>query len=90
MLIWDNLNVHLVPELKSFATQHSDWLTVVRFPAYAPDLNPTEGDWPLLKRGVQANLAAADLNRLTRVIKRGLKKLQYRSHLADGCLTTTG
>ncbi len=90
VLIWDNLNVHLVPELKSFAAQHADWLTVVQLPAYAPDLNPTEGIWSLLKRGALANLAAADLHQLIRVIKRGLKKIQYRPHLVDGCLTATG
>ncbi|MEU7910697.1 transposase [Microbispora bryophytorum] len=90
VLIWDNLNVHLVPELRSFAEQHADWLTVVRLPAYAPDLNATEGIWSLLKRGVLANLAAADLHQLIRVIKRGLKKIQYRPHLVDGCLAATG
>jgi hypothetical protein len=25
-----------------------------------------------------------------RVVKRGLKKIQYRPHLIDGCLTETG
>ncbi|MEU7883803.1 transposase [Microbispora bryophytorum] len=67
-----------------------DWLTVVQLPAYAPDLNATEGIWSLLKRGVLANLAAADLHQLIRVIKRGLKKIQYRPHLVDGCLAATG
>ncbi|MFF0747483.1 hypothetical protein ACFYVL_44615 [Streptomyces sp. NPDC004111] len=31
-----------------------------------------------------------DLARLTRMIKRKLKKIQYRPHLIDGCLPTTG
>jgi transposase len=34
------------------------WLRVFRLPAYAPDLNPVEGIWSVLKRGVLANLAA--------------------------------
>jgi len=90
VLIWDNLNRHLVPGLKAFAAEHADWLTIVQLPAYAPDLNPTEGIWSLLKRGVLANLAAADLPHLVRAIKRGLKKIQYRPHLVDGCLPPTG
>ena len=35
-----------------------------RLPAYAPDLNPVEGIWSVLKRGVLANLAAASFAHL--------------------------
>lgn len=37
-----------------------------------------------------ADFAAADLAHLARVIKRKLKKIQYRPHLIDGCLPPTG
>jgi hypothetical protein len=37
-----------------------------------------------------ANFAAADLDGLVRIIKRKLKKIQYRPHLIDGCLGATG
>jgi transposase len=86
---WDNLNVHLAPGLADFAAGNQDWLRVFRLPAYAPGLNPAEGIWPLLKRGM-ANFAATDLDSLIRIVKRKLKKIQYRSHLIDGCLTATG
>lgn len=36
------------------------------------------------------NFAAADLESLVRIVKRNLKKRQYRPHLIDGCLTPTG
>jgi len=36
------------------------------------------------------NFAAADVNGLVRIIKRKLKKIQYRPHLIDGCLAVTG
>jgi hypothetical protein len=36
------------------------------------------------------NFAAADVNGLVRVIKRKLKKIQYRPRLIDGCLAATG
>ena len=36
------------------------------------------------------NFAAADVNGLVRIIKRKLKKIQYRPHLLDGCLAATG
>ena len=50
----------------------------------------TEGIWSLLKRGVPANLAVASFAHLVHVIRHGLKKIQYRPHLIDGCLTPTG
>jgi transposase len=86
---WDNLNVHLAPELADFARENKEWLRVCRLPAYAPELNPAEGIWSLLKRSM-ANFAAAGLDGLIRIIKRKLKKIQYRPHLVDGCLTATG
>jgi hypothetical protein len=36
------------------------------------------------------NFAAADLGGLVRIVKRKLKKIQYRPHLIDGCLAATG
>ena len=32
--------------MRTFTTAHDDWLTVVRLPAYAPDLNPAEMGLP--------------------------------------------
>jgi transposase len=87
--VWDNLNIHLAPDLVSFAAENKEWLRVYRLPAYAPDMNPAEGIWSLLKRSM-ANFAAADQAGLVRIIKRKLKKIQYRPHLIDGCLAATG
>ena len=87
--IWDNLNIHLAPELADFAEENKAWLRIYRLPAYTPDINPVEGIWSLTKRSM-ANFAAADLDGLVRIIKRKLKKIQYRPHLNDGCLTGTG
>ncbi|MEU5548028.1 transposase, partial [Streptomyces sioyaensis] len=62
---------------------------VHQLPSYAPDLNPTEGIWSVLKRSI-ANFVAADLTGLTRIIKHKLKKIQYCPELINGCLTQTG
>ena len=58
-----------------------DWLHVIRLPAYAPDLNPTEGVWSHVKRGV---------DRLTAIVRNRLKRIQYRSDLLTSFLTHTG
>ncbi|MCW2919848.1 MAG: Transposase, family [Actinomycetia bacterium] len=76
MWIWDNLSVHLVDELADFAAHNAGWLRVFQLPTYAPDLNPTEGVWSLLKRAL-TDFATADLDHLIRIVKRKLKKIQY-------------
>ncbi len=89
VLIWDNLNVHLRAELRAF-TAAQPWLRVFQLPSYAPDLNPVEGIWSVLKRGVLANLAVASFTHLIQVIRHGLKKIQYQPLLIEGCLIGTG
>ncbi|WP_372412272.1 transposase [Streptomyces luteireticuli] len=89
LLVWDNLNTHLASGMRQFIAEH-DWLTVLQLPAYAPDLNPVEGIWSLLRRGPLANAAFTDPDDLTRTLRRSLRQLQYRPDLIDGCLTETG
>jgi transposase len=89
VLIWDNLNVHLRAGLRAF-TAAQPWLRVFRLPAYAPDMNPLEGIWSVLKRGVLANLVVASFARLVQVIRHGLRKIQYQPGLIEGCLIGTG
>jgi DDE superfamily endonuclease len=89
VLVWDNLSVHLRAELRAF-TGAQAWLRVFRLPGYAPDLNPVEGIWSVLKRGVLANLAVASFAHLVQVIRHGLKKIQYQPGLLEGCLAGTG
>jgi DDE superfamily endonuclease len=56
IVIWDNLNTHLSRKMRSFVIGHPDWLTVIQLPACAPDLNPIEGAWPVMKNSL-GNLA---------------------------------
>ncbi|WP_425444613.1 transposase [Streptomyces phaeoluteigriseus] len=53
VVIWDNLNVHRSSRFREYAAEH-DWLTIVQLPSYAPDLDPVEGIWSLLRRGTTA------------------------------------
>lgn len=89
VLIWDNLNVHKDRRLRAFIDAH-DWITSFHLPTYAPGLNPVEGIWSLLRRSSHANTAFTDPDHLVRHLRRGLRQLQYRSDLIDGCLAATG
>ncbi|MER6916042.1 transposase [Streptomyces sp. NPDC000594] len=88
ILIWDNLNVHKDRRLRAFIDAQ-DWLTAYHLPPYAPDLNPVEGIWSLLRRSSQANTAFTDPDHLITTLRHGLRRLQYRSDTIDGCLTET-
>ncbi|MFC4612258.1 transposase [Streptomyces maoxianensis] len=58
VLIWDNLNVHRSAGMRQYAADH-DWLTVIQLPSYAPQLNPVEGIWSLLRRSCTANVCSS-------------------------------
>ena len=74
VLVWDNVRLYLTAGMREFIAANAEWLTVFELPTCAPDLNPQEGVWSLVKRDV-GNPAAADLGQITRAVKRKLKML---------------
>ncbi|WP_434099930.1 transposase [Streptomyces viridosporus] len=89
VLLWDSLNTHLTAGMRRYVDEH-EWLTVFQLPACAPELNPVEGIWSLLRRGPLTNTAFVDAGHLTRALRRGLRRIQYRPDLINDCLTETG
>ncbi len=89
IVCWDNLNTHISVQMREFIAAHPDWLTVVRLPAYAPELNPAEGVWANLKNGL-GNLAAHGIDHLAAIVKNRLKHIQYHPDLINGFLAQTG
>ena len=65
------------------------WLRVYQLPAYAPELNPAEGVWSSLKRGL-GNLVPGTITDLNRLVKTRLKQMQYVPGLVDGFFAGTG
>lgn len=88
MAVWDNLNTHLAAGLERYEAEH-DWLTTICLPPYTPDLNSVEAVWSLVRRAM-ANTAFDTPEDLDRTLRRGLRSIQLRPHLIDGCLTATG
>ena len=87
--LWDNLNTHVSAAMGRFVSSHSGWLTEVRLPAYAPELNAAEGAWANMKNGL-GNLAARNVDQLAAIVRNRLKRIQYRPALIDGFLGQTG
>ncbi|MFI6883985.1 transposase [Streptosporangium canum] len=88
VLVWDNDRRHLSAAMRA-AIEGRPWLTVFQLPAYAPELNPAEGVWSVLKRGL-SNLAPRDTVELAAMVKTKLKRMQYRPTLLDGFIAQTG
>ena len=81
----DNLSAHLVQELSDLAEANKGWLRVFQLPGHATELNPVEGIRSPPRRGI-FDFVASSFLALERIMKRKLKKIQYRPNLTDGCL----
>nr|WP_240529928.1 transposase [Streptomyces mangrovisoli] len=46
IVVWNNASTHHAKPLREFCERNSDWLTIVKLPPYAPDLNPVEASGP--------------------------------------------
>jgi putative transposase len=86
ILIWDNLNTHISAAMHALIGARSSWLTEVRLPSYAPELNAVEGAWSAMKNGL-GNLAARDVDQLAVIIKNRLKRhpVPARPHRGIPC-----
>ncbi|MEU6943985.1 IS630 family transposase [Streptomyces sp. NPDC046316] len=89
IVVWDNASTHHAKPLREFCERNSDWLTIVRLPPYAPDLNPVEAVWAHLKKSL-ANLAPHTIDDFTPLVKNRLRGIQRRSEILDGFIAETG
>ena len=75
--------------MRAFTEAREDWLTVVRLPGYAPDLNAVEGAWSAMKSGL-GNRTARTLDELEAIVRRRLRQIQRRPELINALLGQTG
>ncbi|HVH94244.1 MAG TPA: transposase, partial [Nocardioidaceae bacterium] len=61
--------MHRSAAMRRFCDARTDWLTVVQLPAYACELNATEGVWAHVKRDL-GNLLAGTIDELAESAKR--------------------
>ncbi|WP_443735435.1 IS630 family transposase [Streptomyces flavotricini] len=89
IVVWDNASTHHAKALREFCDRNSDWLTIIKLPPYAPDLNPVEGVWAHLKKSL-ANLAPRTIDDLTPLVKNRLRAIQRRPQILNGFIAETG
>ena len=83
-LLWDGGSIHKRDDVKAFLRRHPK-LTVHRFPAYAPELNPDEFVWTKMKQDL-ANGAPEDLRQLNAHLRRSFRRLHGSQQLLWSCI----
>jgi transposase len=89
IVLWDGVNPRRSLQTCHFAERCS-WLTLVRLPAYAPDLNPVEGSWSWLKRTIAGNFCPDGHRALRHALRRARRRLTRKRPLLFGFLHKSG
>ena len=91
LVLWDGASIHRGQVVKAFLTTAAGQrLHLVALPAYAPELNPAEGLWTLLKRGQLKNLFCEALWELQVELRLALARLRHRPAAIRGCIRHAG
>jgi transposase len=86
LVIWDGSPIHRAKEIKAFLTAGAaKRLYLERLPGYAPELNPQEGVWNLLKRRELKNLCCYSLPHLRSALLRAKERLRHRKAILQSC-----
>jgi transposase len=91
LIIWDGASIHRSQVVKEFLTKGgAKRIHLERLPGYAPELNPQEGVWNLLKRRELKNLCALDFQQLATELVRAKERLRHRKSVLCQCVAHAG
>ena len=90
VLLWDSLPAHKAKMVMKYVEENKRWLTAVRFPSYAPELNPQEYVWSGVKRADLGNYTPPTIQSLHRKVRRTLKRRSHQSKFLKGCIEGSG
>ncbi|MGI0128861.1 MAG: IS630 family transposase, partial [Thermoplasmata archaeon] len=76
IVVWDNIGIHRSAEVSTFLWMHQGRLETRRIPPYAPELNPDEGVWDVLKNDRLANYCPSSLDELETTVRTELEALR--------------
>jgi transposase len=86
LVIWDGSPINRAKEIKAFlAAGAAKRIHLERRPGYAPELNPQEGVWNLLKRRELKNLCCHSLSQLRADLVRAKERLRHRQEILQSC-----
>lgn len=90
VFLWDSLPAHKAKIVSRFVEENKTWLTTVRLPSYAPELNPQEYLWSATKRKDMGNYCAPTLRSLHTKVRRTLKRRSGEQCFLKGCIKGSG
>jgi transposase len=91
LIIWDGASIHHCQPVKDFlAAGAARRLQLERLPGYAPELNPDEGVWNLLKRAELKNRCCQDLAELRWELGLAIRRLRRKAQLLVACFRQCG
>jgi putative transposase len=89
VLLWDSLPAHRSAKVADYLKANTDWLEVVWFPGYAPELNPMEYFWSALKGKPLANLAPDRVDQLQKAITRAHRRVRKQTQMLQDFLVAS-
>jgi transposase len=90
-IIWDGASIHRSEEVRTFLGQVGRGrIELVRLPAYAPELNPVEGVWSLLKGWHLRNFPCHDLFQLKNLLTYATMALSSNPDKIRACFGQAG
>ena len=91
LVVWDGATIHRCQPVKDFlARGAAARLHLERLPGYAPELNPDEGVWNLLKRTELKNRCCQTMDELRWELGLAIRRLQRKRHLLRACVAQCG
>jgi len=91
LVIWDGASIHKSKVIKEFLKKGgSQRIQIERLPAYAPELNPQEGVWNLLKRAELKNVCCLGLQQVRQELLHAKERLRHRKITLSHCFAHAG
>jgi transposase len=91
LVIWDGAAIHRCQVVKDFLRKGgARRIHLEQLPAYAPELNPQEGVWNLLKRVELKNICCLDVQHVQREVRRAKERLRHRKSVLRQCFVHAG
>jgi transposase len=91
LIIWDGASIHRCKIVKNFTSKiGGERIQLQGLPAYAPELNPQEGVWNLLKRVELKNVCCLHLQQLRDELVRARERLRHRKMTLSQCYAHAG
>jgi transposase len=91
LVIWDGASIHKSLVIKDFLKKGgAKRIQIERLPAYAPELNPQEGVWNLLKRVQLKNVCCLHLDDLQEKLLHAKERLRHHKYTLSQCYAHAG